>query len=308
MICFNKEDGLRYDLLLKRLPILILSREKSGDGSEYEIKVAFGIFEEAVKRILSILQIDFPSNFFRLTFYMAKYFKQAALLVFIFLSGYSVYAQNNFWSDRSDVRAGSTENQRKVFPLKFRSLTLDTAGLISFLKTTPKEFTEAARNNPVIVMLPMPDGSYNRFAVVETAIMDVSLAAQFPTIKTYGGQGIDDPYATVKIDWSPLGLHAMVRSPVHGSVLIDPSATDALTQYISYYKKDFTSVRRFIENGKLLNPEELHKSSRAQRTAAGQCIGTTLRTYRLAVACTGEYARAIGFGAAVTTAQPYRLL
>ncbi|MEJ7684954.1 MAG: hypothetical protein WKG06_45335 [Segetibacter sp.] len=152
----------------------------------------------------------------------------------------------------------------------------------------------------------MPDGSFNSFNLTETSMMEPGLAAEFRNIKTYSGQGIDDPYATIKLDWSIRGFHAMIFSPVKGSVYIDPYVQETLTNYISYYKTDVRQKAPFMENGEVVSGNILSRTIGA-RPQDAQCIGGTLKRYRLAVACTGEYARAVG-GSTVTTARLCQLL
>jgi hypothetical protein len=67
--------------------------------------------------------------------------------------------------------------------------------------------------------------------------MSPGLARQLPSMKTYSGQGIDDPTATVRFDWSPTGFHAIVLSTGE-TVYIDPYRKGDTRTYISYYKKD----------------------------------------------------------------------
>lgn len=233
---------------------------------------------------------------------MKNFLIRVTLIVLLISLNYSNFAQNSFFKDISEAKIPVAGKQRKIVPKQYRTLALDTARLTSFLKTVPKEFTEAATKSSLILSLPMPNGGVGRFKLVETSMMEPGLAAQFPGIKTFGGQGIDDPYATVKVDWSQRGFHAMIMSPVMGSVFIDPYIEETLTNYISYSKKNVKPLTPFIENGQVINADVLSRPLTAARPQGAECIGGTLRSYRLAVACTGEYAVAVG-GATVTAAQ-----
>jgi hypothetical protein len=116
--------------------------------------------------------------------------------------------------------------------------------------------------------------------------MEPGLAAAYPELKTFTGQGIDDPTATIKLDWTTFGFHAMILSPVTGAVFIDPFDQQTLTNYISYYKIDLKKKGNYYE----LPPIAINENAKPANVLAGVCVGTQLRTYRLAIACTHEYA------------------
>lgn len=65
------------------------------------------------------------------------------------------------------------------------------------------------------------------------------LAAAYPSIRSYTGQGVDHPTATIKIDWNEYGFQAMILSPVSGTVTTGPYAERSMTACMSYYKADY---------------------------------------------------------------------
>jgi len=174
--------------------------------------------------------------------------------------------------------------ERWVTPDKFDAVTLDHAAMRAELSHAPMESVPGFIGDGLELALPMPDGGEQHFRVVESSVMAPELAAKFPEIKTYVGQGIDDPMANVRLDLTPAGFHAQILSP-HGAVYIDPHFRDK-SVYASYYKRDY---RRVASDFRCL-------------TAAGQTItvgssplttlnrsGANLRTYRLACAADAEY-------------------
>jgi len=171
-----------------------------------------------------------------------------------------------------------------INPLQFRELVLDHAGMKQFLARAPQEQVTRAAQSEVVVALPMPDGSFQGFRIVESAVMAPELAAKFPEIKTYAGQGLDDPSATLRLDLTAAGFHAQILSP-HGAVYVDPHLRDK-SVYASYYKRDY---RRAADEFECFTPTGETVGVRGELSAGLARSGANLRTYRLACAATGEY-------------------
>lgn len=188
-----------------------------------------------------------------------------------------------------------------VRPDVFQPVILQLDAMRQTLAAAPMEFAGEARQAALELALPMPDGSIARFLVVESPVMAPELAAQYPEIKTYLGWGIDDPAASLRCDVTPAGFHAQILSP-HGAVYIDPYSRGDVEHYASYYKRDLVGRGDFeclfaAEDGHVHEPPP---------GIAAVMSGETLRTYRLAVAATGEYTQfhggtvAAGLAAIVT--------
>ncbi|MES2890703.1 MAG: zinc-dependent metalloprotease family protein, partial [Bacteroidota bacterium] len=211
------------------------------------------------------------------------------ILVLLFLAIFTLQsqAQNNFFRDVSESKISRVQ-QRQIIPTKYRTLSLDKPGIAAFVKRVPSEKTLTNRGMAPVIELPMPSGEVARFRIWESNVLEAPLAEQFPDIKTFTGQGIDDPSATLKLDLTPAGFHAMILSSAAGSIFIDPYAKGNTTDYITYRKADFIKSGKFLELP-IKSSGGLLRETGATNILAGFCIGSQLRTYRLALAANGEY-------------------
>ena len=228
---------------------------------------------------------------------MVKFFALMGLLALPQL----IFAQGIIWKNLANDPI--TPGKRYIIPQKYQVVQLDIPKLKSLLNRAPMEYTSAARNSDVILELPMPDGSIQRFRVVESPIMEEGLAKKFPQIKTYAGSSLDKLATTVRFDLTPAGFHAMVLSP-EGTFFVDPYSNGTTEYYISYAKKDFVSNKVFScdvdsEGLPTIDTHDKHRTidqdhptplDYSASTDVGNRFGDcVLRTYRLALAATGEY-------------------
>jgi len=201
----------------------------------------------------------------------------------------------SIWTDTPESGI-PTAGERRIQPSKFRAVRLNISALQPVLAAAPERFSPAAESgNWPVLTLPLPSGGMGRFQMEETPVMHPDLQAKYPQIRTYTGRGIDDPSAILKCDLTPWGFHGMVHSRVYGTFFIDPAVHGNTEFYVVYNKKDYLPSAddalwtcatpepdgaQELNHGKLLSPAQL-----------GEFQGDTkLRRYRLALACTGEYA------------------
>lgn len=236
----------------------------------------------------------------------------SALSIALFWVAPAVFAQaevrvspDGIWRTSPNAQ-GRVGLEPWVQPAKYQYAELDGVALVDALQRAPMEDTEDAVVRPLIMTLAMPDGTFARFSVVESPVMAPELAAQFPDIKTYLGQGLDDPAATLRFDWTPAGFHAQVLSP-NGAVYIDPLWKNDTVSYASYYKRDHVKGDDgwqclFGGDHELPGPQPETEGMGGVASVTGE----VRRTYRLACAATGEYtafhggSQAAGLAAVVT--------
>jgi hypothetical protein len=185
-----------------------------------------------------------------------------------------------------------------IAPQSYRVFRLNQDALNQLLARVPKETektesVDTKQNPPVEMIMPLPDGRFARFAIEESSIMETDLAAEHPEIKTYRGQGLDDPAATVRFDLTPAGFHALLLSE-RGSVHISPEERERAT-YISYFGDAY--LREAEEFHCEVVDDHLRENGQLASEAPAQIsLGPVRRTYRIAIAATQEYVNAPALG------------
>lgn len=219
--------------------------------------------------------------------------KKTIILSSLFVSFLSANAQSNqvLWKEVNENQISIT-GKRDIVPENYKTFHLDVNSLKTLLASAPLDKNIPVEYSSVVIALPMPDGSLQDFKLSESPVMDDALQTSFPDIRTYNVRGIDDKYASGKLDFTEYGFHGMIRSS-NGDIFIDPYCKWNVDDYISYYTSDFFKPlsERGICEGVLANSDS---QSGLEKTAAPTaiCAGANLKTYRIAVGCTGEYARA----------------
>ena len=202
------------------------------------------------------------------------------------------------------ITASALTDSQNVAVKAFQTARLNREVLTQVLSKAPMEYTRAAKRQETILTLPMPDGRFARFRIEESPIMAPELAARFPEIKTYKGQGIDDPTATTRFDWTPLGLRAIVLSN-DGTWFLEPLSQSDTTNYISYFNRDISldnvSLSCQLSDNEIKDAERRGVFAGSSPVSPAFVTGTNLRTYRLAVAATAQFNQQYGGGNVSTT-------
>ncbi len=200
-------------------------------------------------------------------------------------------SEDKVWREIDDANLKNRPLERLIVPNEYKTFKLSKSDLDNIINDAPKEFSQSAKDTEIILSLPLPDGTFSRFRIQNSPIMETELAAKYPQINSYVGQGIDVPNATTRFDISPNGFRAIILSH-QGTVFIEPYAKGDTANYISFNKQNISrNGDEFIcefnnQNIWQGKDEDIFNVAGNVRTVTN---GTTLRTYRLALAVTGEY-------------------
>lgn len=219
-------------------------------------------------------------------------------LLFLMVAGglFQVQAQS-YWTD---VALSRTED-KSIQTRTSRGLQLNRATLEGLLANAPLENNQGTSG--FRIDLPAPNGVSQAFFVYEISLMEAPLAQRFPEIKTYRGYSADGR-SRLAMSLTPLGWHVMVIAP-EGQWFIDPIRVRQHGEvYQSYFRKDFipNPAKRIQQQcgfDQRMDPNYDQKvapqtPSLPSISGARVLNGGTRKTYRIAVAATGEYTAFFG--------------
>lgn len=206
-------------------------------------------------------------------------------------------AATDFWQDADDsyqARAADSTESVNVLVQKGRRLTANLSQMkLEFLK-----------GSGIVVSLPLPDGSMGSYKFSHSSVMPDELALKYPQIQTFKAVDVNNPANRGRFDITPQGFHGMFQHDGKW-VFIDPEVRNDTGNYVAYYGSDAQPLESrpgdsVIDSG-LLTTDITSDSPFSSRPL----VGTTLRTYRLAMSAAAEYTAfhggKIGALAAITT-------
>jgi len=219
------------------------------------------------------------------------------LLFFLFaIAIFQLEAQNHqsnkLWHEQSpyELMSGTLE-ENGLSVNKFKLFQLNEQQLIQPLNA----LKAAARNNAINTVLPFPtaEGYLQRFRIKSANTLHPDLAKKFPTIQAFEGVGLDDPSATIRFELTPAGFSGMIWSTKNGTQVIKALKTaNGISQYIVFHKKAASRTHQNNFACHTKHADDLDKL--AHEVSKSRNSDGFLRTFRLALAVTGEYTTLYG--------------
>ena len=208
------------------------------------------------------------------------------IIYFLFLLCVSnLFAQNNYWTETSVEKTNSLPKlDRVTIPTDFKIYHLDFEAFKNAVALAP--FESAMVQSNVIISLPNSNGVLENYRIYNSPTMEMSLQLQVPQIQSYVGQGIENPSSTIQFSTTIFGLHSLTFT-TDGAEFINPYTTD-LNNYIVFNKASISPSRDFqcLVSDEIKNMDAAIAPNQNRPTASDG----VLRTFRLAMACTTEYA------------------
>lgn len=216
--------------------------------------------------------------------------RKQLLVIGMLASGISFAQTDRLWSETSGKSATEIfENKLTINNPKIYSL--DINGLKNALAKAPKRLA-AGEKSEIIISFPNSEGKMENFKVRENSNFDPQLAAKYPDIKSYIGEGLGDSGSTVYFSVSPLGLSSMEIYGDKSAVFIEPYSKD-LSTYVVYKKSDKKDDLSKFECT-VIDVAQKGVANTTNLVARPNADDAKLRTFRLALSCTGEYATYFG--------------
>ncbi|NOT59757.1 MAG: hypothetical protein HOP19_05975 [Acidobacteria bacterium] len=192
-------------------------------------------------------------------------------------------------------RTQLTNKPARPVPTRAATLKLDEQALARALGTAARENGNSLVQSKTFLHLPLPTGDYLNFRLEESSVLDPSLAARFPEIKSYRGVATDDPTITMRADWTPLGFHALVLTAqrTYSIHAVKQGGTD---EYVSYDAGETLKATEDSLQCLTVDDRSAQSEPVPQRLNQLAMVGPTRRHYRLAWAATTEYCATYGGG------------
>ena len=205
------------------------------------------------------------------------------ILLFICFTNFIIAQQRNLWSRIDDGGIKKEDLQRKSNIDKHKSYTLDLERLERVLRDAPKKEVTLGKSKKRVAF-PDGRGGMVTYLVKEASVMHPDLAKKYPNNKSYVGVSEKDGSKRIRFSINELGLNAVLRDVNENVQYIEPLTRDKKS-YKLFYRADLSG------DGKFQCFTQQEKSIKKALQGLKITDDGKLRTYRLALATTGEYSQ-----------------
>jgi subtilisin-like proprotein convertase family protein len=216
--------------------------------------------------------------------------KKPLLLILVLLLNSVLFSQSKNWTKIPAARnlVANKNVNRSSFPKVFELYQMNLGSLVETLKNAPQKRSNQASN--VIIEVPSMDGKIEHYKVYEFSNFAPALQAQFPNIRSYVGQGMEDKTATIRFSVDPSGFQAMILKGDRHNVFIEPYSEDSSVYAVYESTRNKGSLPFICSTEESVLAHDLSKDMQ-QSTLSNS---GELLEFRLALSCNGEYTAYFG--------------
>lgn len=208
---------------------------------------------------------------------MKNYYLTFLFLIVLFSNNQLFSQENIFWTKISRLGIPSIEVQKKELPKNYQIYQLNIENL-------QKKLLQSSNQQATYkIQFPDKNGELALYEIRETHIMHPDLAKRYPNNKSFVGYKANDKSKKIRFSLNELGLHAILINNNREISYVDPYSYDK-KNYIFYLRKDINN-----ENFQFSCFTKQTLSSKKKLLSTKSIDDKKLRTYRLALASTGEY-------------------
>ena len=219
------------------------------------------------------------------------------LTVVLFSFNFSFAQKESSWTKVEKPLLESSEKYRRsTLPTEYKLYSFDYTKFVAQLTNVPNRDTFTGVSN-VIVSIPNPNGEMVSYRIIEASTFEESLQAQFPEIRSFAGNAVNDASLAIRFSVSPYnGLSAIIRTAVgETTYIIDPITMDNKTFIVFDRSKSKKADGSFIcttEDDITTFGPNLNKG--AVNQMLNNADDGKLRKFQMAQSCTAEYSNFFG--------------
>lgn len=193
--------------------------------------------------------------------------------------------QKNLWS-KSTGTAKNILIKAPHTPAYFKLALSDFKNQVNWNSKSTN--LQALKTSNVIVSFPTSAHNIEQFRVEDYSVLSKELSVKFPAIKSYKGISLSNPLVQIYFSVDSQGFHGLIKDRQRGkTTYINPVKDQSET----YYLVDKQNLNNLNFSCRVQGDQTLAATAAKSNLMMRPVDDSTLRTYRLALACSAEYAQ-----------------